>query len=419
MTCKKVKRWLLLSVALLLLLTGCRKDTVPTVTDNYESELVYGVFEAEKLQVLPWNSGRCEKTTANKMIETENGYYYLYDGMHLLHYADKTDLSYWALVCNKPTCYHYKRTSYGYEFDMSCNAYINGQWIIMRNGRIYHTEPSGTFELPVVLKGIGNIIVSTAMDGTDKRFEYVIEEAVMGSMGGITDGRLIGDQWIQSKSEIDLYGNTASRMFVLDADGEREIDIPKDKQISLYPSHIFYLWGDAYFECDALSKTKWLRFQGEELVGFEKKYVPDTGGYISGTTLRIFQENRGYFDIDVTTGQRVKVEDNRIKNSTGFILAANCVIESNAFGVTYKNRSGPVQIEVFDGEIWRSVTLPAEWENLGTERALHVLGITSDSILLCLQEKTPADTRSLYRIPLGEEELTLEYCFDFPQKAMK
>ncbi len=36
-------------LALLLLpLFGCHKDDVPTVTDTYEAELVFGVFEAEK-----------------------------------------------------------------------------------------------------------------------------------------------------------------------------------------------------------------------------------------------------------------------------------------------------------------------------------------------------------------------------------
>lgn len=398
----------------LLSLWGCGKDDVPTVTDTYEAELVYGVFETEKLEVLPWNSGRCEATTANRMIETEDGYYYLCSSLNMLYYADKIDLNYWVLVCNKPACYHYKRHEWGAEKAFDCNADIDGQWIIRQNGRIYHSESSGRFELPVVIKGIGNIIVSTAMDGTDKRFEYVIEELVMGSGSGITGGRLIGDQWIQCISEMDFDGNTASRMFVLDANGEREIEIPKDKQIAVYSCYDFNLRGDAYFQCDRLSATKLLRFQGEELVGIEKKYVPETGGYISGTVLRIFKENRGYFDIDVTTGKQVKVADNQIKNSTGFILAPNCVIESNAFGFTYKTRTDPVRIEVFDGELWRSVKLPAEWENLGKERSLHVLGITSDSILLYLQESSALLTRTLYRIPLDGEELVLEYCFDFP-----
>ena len=309
---------ILVLVLLLLSLFGCSKDDVPIVTAEYDLALTYGVFEAEKLKVLPWNSGRSESTTANRMIETEEGYYYLFDGLKMLHYADKTDLSNWVMVCNKPACFHYRLYDWGSETAEKCNAYIDGQWIIMRNGRIYHSECSGTFELPVVLKGSGDIIVSTAMDGTDKRFEYVIEEALMGSGGGTAGGRLVGDQWIQYKNEMDIHGNTDGRMFVLDVNGEREIDIPKGSQVSLYPCQYLDLWGDAYFECDTLSKTKLLRFQGEELVGIEKKYVPETGGYISGTVLRIFQKNRGYFDIDVTTGERVKVADNRIKNSTGF-----------------------------------------------------------------------------------------------------
>ena len=162
-----------------------------------------------------------------------------------------------------------------------------------------------------------------------------------------------------------------------------------------------------------------MSLRGEELVGFDKKYVPETGGFISGTTLRIFKEDKGYFDIDVTTGKQVKVADNRIKNSTGFILAPNCVIESNAFGFTYEKRTGPVQVEVFDGESWRSVQLPEEWQDPSTDNWLEILGITSDSIWVYGRNEEvylddwghPSD---LYRIPLDKEELVMEYCFTFP-----
>ena len=76
-------------------------------------------------------------------------------------------------------------------------------------------------------------------------------------------------------------------------------------------------------------------------------------------------------------------------------------------------------MEVFDGERWRSVRLPTEWQDPGTDHWLHMLGITSDSIWLYGRNEEdfysgwgyPSD---LYRIPLDKEELVMEYCFTFP-----
>ncbi len=406
----RMRRILICISLAVLLLSGCGKDDVPTVaTSDYEAELVYGVFEADKLEVLPWNSGRCESTMANAMAETENGYYFVHD--HYLYYADKTNLTNWVLVCNKPNCPHY-------ENDYLCNAKLDEDWVVLQDGRLYYAEARGEFELPIKTSGMGNLIVSTALDGTDKKLAYVIEDSLLLS-AGTAGGRFIGGQWLYMKSSANEYGNIETRLFILDENGEKEVEVPDGTTVSMYRgSDIAFLRGDPYFLCGNFSNNKFLRFQGDELVGFDMKYLPETGGFISGTTLRIFKENKGYFDIDVTTGKQVKIADNRIKNSAGFILAPNCVIESNAFGFTYEKRSVPVQIEVFDGESWRSVRLPEEWQNPTSAQWLHVLGITSDSILLYARDEETfygiENTSTLYRIPLDSEELVMEYCFTFP-----
>ena len=417
MSYRAVRLWGIVCLVCLML-GGCKDNTTPKVTANYESELLFGVFEAEKLKVLPWNSGRSESTTAHRVAEVESGYYFLYD--LYLYYADKTDLTNWVLVCGKPNCEHYKyNENTGYvDLMEDCYAQMDGEWIVWQDGRLYYTEYRGNFDVPIKSKGMGNLIVSVAPNGADKKFAYAIEDALILSEG-IAGGRLIGDQWIQSKSEIDVDGNTVSRMFVLDKEGEREIEIPSDAKIEIYACHDFFLCGDPYFECNGISSTKLLTIQNGELFGFDKKYVPETGGYISGTTLRIFKEDKGYFDIDVTTGKQVKVADNRLKDSTGMILAPNCVVESTLFSFNRKNRTEAGAIEVFDGESWRSVQLPKEWQNPGSDHWLHILGITSDSIWLYGRNEEdfyggwgfPSD---LYRIPLDKEELVMEYCFTFP-----
>lgn len=132
----KVIAWFCLAV---LLLGGCSKDDVPIVTAEYQSELSYGVFETEKLTVLPWNSGRCESTMANAMAETENGYYFVYYGY--IYYADKDNLSKWVLLCNKPACAHYDNPY--------CNAATDGGWVLIKDNRLIFSQDSCYTNLPM------------------------------------------------------------------------------------------------------------------------------------------------------------------------------------------------------------------------------------------------------------------------------
>ena len=74
---KKTIRIIALVLLPLLLFSACEKKKAPTVTaSDFPSELTFGVLETKKLDVLSWNSGRCETNTAHRMAETENGYYY-------------------------------------------------------------------------------------------------------------------------------------------------------------------------------------------------------------------------------------------------------------------------------------------------------------------------------------------------------
>lgn len=409
---KKTIRIIAMVLLPLLLFSACGKKKAPTVTAlDFPSDLTFGVLETKKLDVLSWDSGRCETNTAHRMAETENGYYYVvsFGGMSFLHYADKSNMAYWVPVCNKPACSHYRNT-------YTCNAGICGQWVVLRDGRLYFSDMTDRSKYPIPGYHMGTLIASSALDGTDRKLAYLIEDALLLS-GGIEVGRLVGDKWIQGKSDIDLDGNTASRMFVLDENGLRELDIPSDVKLNLYESYVFLIWGDPYFECNALSSSQLLTFHENEIVGVDMKYIPETGGYISGTTLRIFKENRGYFDIDVTSGKQVKLTDNRIKNSTGMILAPNCIVESNIFGFNYKTRKEAVQMEIFDGQTWHNVQIPKELQDLPDNQWLQMVGITSDSIFLhkYTSKRTIGiyETYDLYRIPLGKEQYCLEFCFTF------
>ena len=57
--------------------------------------------------------------------------------------------------------------------------------------------------------------------------------------------------------------------------------------------------------------------------------------------------------------------------------------------------------------------IPAELRTLSLDTTLEVVGLTSDSVLVYIRGEsfhTAKGISMLYRIPIGEEELRLEYC---------
>lgn len=131
---------LLLTLLLILALTGCAEEQIPvdpTITESLVVEealpLNHGVLEYEKLTPQPWYCGCLEFIGRCRWAETQNGYYY-YDGGELsLYYADKTDLQTWVPVCDKPNCSHTFA-------EFACHSHLgyDGFWI--RDGRICYPK---------------------------------------------------------------------------------------------------------------------------------------------------------------------------------------------------------------------------------------------------------------------------------------
>ena len=80
---------------------------------------------------------------------------------------------------------------------------------------------------------------------------------------------------------------------------------------------------------------------------------------------------------------------------------------------------GDSWIAVFDGESWRDVQLPPEMATVSDEHILYVEGMTSDSILIRICPKWDTWEYNLYRIPITDGQLQLEYCckIDFSKKT--
>ena len=134
--------------------------------------------------------------------------------------------------------------------------------------------------------------------------------------------------------------------------------------------------------------------------------------YFEGNTLRMYRKNDGYYDVNLETKEEVRIGDAFLKNSESLIPVPNCIIESTLFFTVYNKlpKDAEHAMAVFDGESWRTVKLPQEVMARGKEEYLVLEGITSDSIFFTYKSRTYGTKVHLYRIPIGDGELHLEYC---------
>lgn len=394
------------------LLCGCGpKEELPQVDGpQYWEEsprLTYGVWETDKLEVLPWYGGRAEATTDYRMVETELGYYLLWDNLCL--YADKADLNNWVPLCNKPNCGHRPYTG--------CNAYLSHRTLLMKNGRLM--TDIGTNEVPELYQGDqnGSVLISLAPDGTDRRLEQVYPELLVS--GGWANGYYSPREWVYFQSALQPDGTNTNTVYCV-VDGAVQI---LNRITGVDPTAVshhggiarseFRLYGDRYYYHGDLDPdyTKYFRVENGELCWIDLDGLSPWCGYISGETLRVFRSNDGYYDIDLTTRESVKVADAQLENSFASVVLPNCVIESTLHLGDGSADWDPVtshSCRLFDGEQWRDVALPDELR-LSTNAALNVYSVNSDCIFI-RSWIAGVPGLVLYRIDLTQENLILEFC---------
>lgn len=412
MTCKRIRELMLLSIAVLLLFTGCKEEkanvSIGSQLWSEDNALVYGVMEADQLDILNWNSGRLEYTTANTMAETENGYYFSYQ--NYLLYADKTDLSNWVPVCNKPDCKHWTNDK--------CHAKMISDTFIAHSDRIYIEDFTGSEIYSSV--AVGSILASVAPDGTDKKLAYVLEDALTLSAGS-SGTVLFPDCWIYMINELDASGKTRVRMMCVTETGVQTIvDETWDEGCPEYwlARQICRLRGDRYFYYSAISSKDLCRFQNGNIEQIPLSRIPEEGGCINGSTLRTFTSNKGYYDIDVVTGKKTKIADNYLQDSHGSILLSNCIVETSLLWDSLENRKQGMEhaMAVYDGIQWHDVDLPPELLKADENTYVNILGVSSDSIFFQVCNiKTYRGSKypsRLYRIVLDGNGWEAEYCCD-------
>ena len=380
---------------------SCVFETMPTLT--------YGSLESEKLQVLPWNSGRCEATSLNAMAETETGFY---QACALrLYYADKENLSSWIPVCSDPTCTHYG----------NCDSYIStGRFLVSNEKIIYEESPQA---VPVMEKSDrgGFILASKNPDGTFHKVEYILEDMLVSGKSA-TSSLLMPDQWLCQKFELTPNGTQSGRLYCVTEDGplllweQNDFD-PLNPPHGIMDAASLGLYGDRYFTSGILddSKKTVYRVMNGKLEALDVSGLNLLGSYISGDTLRFFRSGKGYYDRNLESGEELFLAPACLENSESCVLLPNCIIESTLlFPASRENRTPGMEhsLVYFDGECWCEVQLPKELKQAGSSVILAPLAITSDSILFYCMDSTPTSATysvKLYYISLNAEEKTLEY----------
>ena len=396
---------LLFAFVLVIAMCGCQNNNnnMPT-TSNGKSLLnemptpVYGVPASSKLEVLSWDCGRLDATSGFVMAETEQGYYYIHMG--ILYYADKADVKKWVPVCSKPDCNHTDATT--------CYAQFGGNAFVVRDNRIYFASDLHFFPGLYIPNGsLGLGLFSKALDGSDAKLEYVIEEALIGAGGGTYGSYLDADHWIYSVVKLNTDGTLTGFVYRLSESG-RELLFQEYVDSKAGRTIPDYFFGDSGFFEEMMSPglQQVFRCKNGELTATNVSDYLETGGYLSGNLLRFFRPNDGYYDADLETGEEIRIANCQLTNSSASILLPNCVIETD---IAIQNNSETQNTMcLFDGESWRYIQLPEELAYPQEGVRFEAVGISSDSVFFRYR-----DLRRfyhLYRIDLTQETLSLEYC---------
>lgn len=384
-------------------------------------KLNYGVLACEKLEVLPWYSGRTEATSFNWMAETEAGYYqnWLY-----LMYADKTDLAGWTAVCKNPGCGHTNER---------CSAYTSYEYFVIKDNRIYTV--SSTVGLPDYYRGDAQfILMSMDPDGDNRKLAYAIERQDRSSTPRAIQSVALPYGYFYSEYVLNTDGTHTQYVYRIQEDGTQTVmkmDTGDeyiyglggiDVYTGLYGDRNMII-GDAYGP--PTEWTKLYRLSKSELTPLDLPFDISSfrelkGCYLSGDIIRCYRQNDGYYDINISTGEEVKVADAQLKDAGAFIVLPNCILEStmaweNFEGEGVTPAEGEHKLILFDGERWRSVELPEELRIADAAQSFGVIAVTSDKIILSAYNNfTLYKTRVAphYIIDLNADDLKLVHAYD-------
>ena len=413
-------RILALILGLLLLLPGCNQEEQPDVIPDSGAwkdipQLNFGTLEYEKLSKLPWDSGRADGTGNYRIAETAKGYYFAVVTQQILYYADKSDLHTWIPVCSKPNCGHGAG-------NISCDSYVFGNSFLFHDGRIVFNAKIEDFKHLYSGNGLGLALFSKAIDGTDIRLEYVIEEGLITDAGGGYSAYLLPEQWVYNISALEKDGTSVVKSF---RRTEEKLELLLEETMEEFSCELYpvSIGGDRVFHNALLGDWDTVqRVEDGKLVTVDLGEHIETACYLSGDILRVFRPNDGYYDVNLATGEEVFVCKAQLENSVVSMPLPNCIIETTLWSETHPE-GDPHKLIFFDGEQWHDLSLPEELLAPSEENYLTLCSVGSDSIIISIEQHVIEEEvhywdSMMFKISI-EEEPVIEYLTTIKQRRPK
>lgn len=363
----------------------------------------------------------CAETSGLEMAETENGYYSLFDG--LLRYADKSDLTSWVPVCNKPDCEH---------TDDACPAYVRQQFFYLKDNRIYTTRSpiaiasANGEHIPQSQRLSDAAVYSTALDGTDMRMEYDLSPILpngtamsyqpAAGMDGIyystsvlqNDGSYLGQivrlddtgfavlytgdfveamspSMDSTKSRNGMQGDFAVYSLLLNRE---PLENPNGDFADLYDSHLYRFTEDGYEEISNICQ-------------YDRR-----GAYLKGNDFYHFIPGEGYYHTDLGTGASEKWMEAQLPDSRAYHYGTDFIVETN---LADQEPPETPELRIYSGNSWSEIPLPEGLFPEGASFSPYALSQEYFFFIMGMYDGTRAESH-LYRIPLTGDPCTPELC---------
>ena len=396
----------MLCLLLVLPILGCSNEEDPAaMEDPVAGYTVYerptftpGTLESDLLTVQTGNFDRASRTSNGYFLELGTGYLYLFA---YWYYADFNNLTNWVIYCNEPDCAH--------TTAIACPSGV-GQMYLHEDGRLYFLANNEYSYLAPGYKNGNYLLVSTDIARSDEKLVHVWPEANFGSNGRMSASRYGYSGYIMDFQYLNTDGSTYAKFFIVDKElGQVELT---EGGSPLYVRNECSIFGDTAYIRPPFSDRLYMWIKDGELVEATLPELPLMGGHWSGSTVRFYRTNDGYYDYDLLTGEETRIADAQVDDAAAWIIEPNCILETTLFESSDADKRAAVRthtMKLFDGQTWHDVTLPDDIARGRTD--VEFLALTSDSIILTHKvkaTKTEPGSTTFYRIALGQETYTLE-----------
>lgn len=357
---------------------------------------------------------RCAITSNYTMAETDLGFYLL---AGYLYYADKSDLTKWLPVCNKPDCTHNDKSP-------DCDANISGNGFRLYHDRIYFCDSYGLYE-----KGHSGIaLVSISISGSKPKLEHVIFNSNQQSSSGQWRNCLLRDKIVLFRSYMNKYGDFENHAVQYTAEGTHVLAEGHSESMPWFLGTVTaseYVGGDpaVLYNLDGSGfGTILYRFTetGLEPIGDTAGLGLGTlascdmaGAYLTGDILQVYRPNDGYYDINLATGEQTKTMDVQMEDGWGWHLTDQYILESpllfNRPELQLELKAGPHAMRFYNGETWSTVTLPEELTQATGTSYLLPRAVASDRIFFTFSDASNPRQIRLYQLLLNDEAHQLTF----------